>query len=185
MRYVSAYRKSPSYWKRMRLVEGLLFLMLVWAMLLIWLDPNNKAASDRLTGLVMLAGMGTLVAVLLRLVRWEMLKLEVEVTSEGLEHIAPGKRKVLRWADLIEAKRVPHGKYQRTIRIKTATTRYVFQPHLVPDSADAPDFRIGIPAYWLYPDGHRERADVHHSFAYKILEQYRPDLLTGRLAKKA
>jgi len=163
-------------------VEGILLAMFAFISVMIWIDPSTNHA-DRTKSLLVVLGTGLVMMALMLILEWQMNALEVEVSSAGVQHLAPGKPKTLMWADIVEAKIVPYGKYQRTIRIKTATDRYVFAPHLVPDSPDAPDQRMGFPTYWLYPDAHREPADVWHSFAYKILEEYRPDLLTGKLAK--
>jgi hypothetical protein len=135
--------------------------------------------------LAMTLGACVLTAALMQFAYQRLAAYSMEATDMGIHHLAPGREKTLFWQDVIEAKIVPYAKNQTAVRIRSESTRYVFPPHIVPDTPDAPEWHFGFPrSYWLYPDGHREVADIPHCFGYKIVQQYRPDLLTGRLAPK-
>jgi hypothetical protein len=180
MRLISAYSKSPLMKRIFALVPAGVFLLVVLPrsvsrILEIW--RIRFPVEEGLNVLVTLLG-AAVTALVLRWVYLRRVSTEIEITEMGIQHLGPGRGKVLLWKDLIEARSITYGKGQRALRLKTRETRYLIQPHMVPDSPDAPVLRMGFPLMvWLYPDGHRERCDVEHSFGWKAVQKYRPDLL--------
>ena len=185
MIYISIYKKSNRLRQIFSIMVGLVFIVPAVFIVLPPLFTGTPVPREKIESLLVILGACLLAAAIMQTVLRRLVATVLEVTETGLRHLAPGRERIILWRDVISAKKVPHGKGQVALRIRTKSERYLFPPHLVPDSSDAPALRFGFPwAYWLYPDGHRERADFEHSFAYKIMQQYRPDLLTGRLTPK-
>jgi hypothetical protein len=185
MRYVSVYTKNNSLKKIFTVVGVLVILIPGLAMVLPPLIAGTPMPKEQTLPLLMTMGACVLAAIFMQFAYRQMVSLSVEVTDSGIQHFAPGREKIIMWQDVVEARIVPYGKHDRAVRIKTPNQRYVFPPHLVPDSFDAPDYKVSFPSpYWQYPDGRKERADVLHSFGAKLVRQYRPDLATGKLELK-
>jgi hypothetical protein len=185
MRYISVYKKN-NFLKRLFTIISL-FTVLVPGMtvLIPLLTGESTRQKEPLIALLSTLGTAAVMALIMILVYRYITQLSVDVSDMGLHHLAPGREKTLLWQDVIEVKIVPYGKSDRAVRIKTSSQRYVFPPHLVPDSFEAPNLKMGFPYQnWVYPDGRKERADVLHSFGAKIVRQYRPDLAKGILDVK-
>ncbi len=103
---------------------------------------------------------------------------ELEVTDEGIRHIAPGKERLIKWDEIEEVKKTPKGRSISALRLITSGKHYDIFPYLVEDNPAAPKilFKISGPA-WLNEDNSTEPFTLENSVAYEICQQYRPDLL--------
>lgn len=180
MRYVTAYRKSPSFRTFFRILR--VFIVLVPLVVIIgsFMKPgrvgNGEHAQTISLALTVLGGVA--MTVLMQVFYRNIMALEVDVHEQGIQHLAPGKQRTLLWKDLVEARIVPYSRMEQAMRVRTAGARYLFKPDLVPDSPDAPELKMGfLRTDWIYPDGRREPADAEHSFGTQLVRQYRPDLL--------
>ena len=182
MRYVSAYSKSDTFRRIFNLVPQVVFVVLLALVLLPIAFPqlhhNPEKQKEGWVPILLTFISWLVMAGIMRFAYRRLASTQVEVTDEGIHRISPGPEKTLMWKDLISARVIAYGKGQRALRVKTADSRFLFEPHLIPDTPDAPSLRWGFPQqYWLYPDGHKEPFDVPHSYGWKLVERYRPDLL--------
>jgi hypothetical protein len=180
MRYVSYVSKSP----RRRLIAQLSQVLglgfIGYELYKMWAHPTAHSVIGYVL-LLLFAGGYTLHLLRSLPKARHLLHLEVDVSSEGLHHLAPGEPKIIRWPDVRAAEVVTSNGRRGAIRLQTAAGPYVLAAQLVPDSPDAPVLHSSLVGsdFWLYPDGRREDWSTRTTFAYRILEQYRPDLLTG------
>jgi len=103
----------------------------------------------------------------------------VEITEEGINHIAPGKTRNFLWNEVKKIKLVPANK-TKALRLILEKGGYTFEPNLTPDEPGAPQITFGMMGMkWKFVDGTTMPADIKFSVGYKAVMQYRPDLLDG------
>jgi hypothetical protein len=182
MKYVSVYSKSSGMKRLFILIPVVVFLLpVIFTLLPLILKhlPQNSPDWEHMRGeMTATMGGGLIAVVVLGFAYRRLISTNVEISEMGIQHLGPGRERMIMWKDLIEAKKIVYGKGQTALRLKTKDSRYLIRPDLVPDTPDAPAMRWSFPRpYWLYPDGHREPFDVEHGFGWKAVQKYRPELL--------
>jgi hypothetical protein len=185
MRYVSVYSKSP-WLKRIFVLVPMALIVLPGLFslaphLIKRIDPDPPQHEQTTADSLTIIGSGMLAAVIMGFAYRRLISTQVEINEMGIHHLGPGREKMIMWKDLIAARKIHYGKGQTALRLKTADSRYLIRPDLVPDSPDAPTLAARfLKKYWRYPDGHEEPMDVEHGFGWKAVEKYRPELLRKR-----
>ncbi len=184
MRYISAYRNAKGLRTILTLMQVLVLLVPVVSLLFVLFFIFSLGKSIPIPpqiwfSLLMMMAAGFFVFFLVRMMFRRLIALTIDVTADGLHHIAPGGEFTILWRDVTDARIVRYGKGQIALQIRTPDRRYNLSPVLVPDSPDSPHLKFTMKRYeWLYPDGRTEPYDLEHSHGYKIIQQYRSDLLT-------
>ncbi len=115
---------------------------------------------------------------LVKLIIRRQISVELEISSDGIRHLTPGKERSIAWGDIQKAMIIKRGNRSAVLRLKLAKGSYNFDPFLVPDQPDAPQikFKLGGPQ-WILSDGTIIRMSAENSAGYRALLENRPDLL--------
>ncbi len=115
---------------------------------------------------------------LIKLIIRRQMSTEVDITSEGIHHLRPGRERMILWSDVKAVKTAQMGSRNARLRLILPKGGYTFDVYLVPDSPDAPQivFKIGGPK-WRLPDGTMLSFRIENSAGYLAVIEHRPDLL--------
>jgi hypothetical protein len=184
MRYVSALKDSAAFRRMMNVMIFLLCLPLIAiiAFLYIFLKESGMKLSeipiDYLIIILVLLPFTAVGILVVKLLYRRQISTTVEISSESVRHLAPGKEQIIRWADVIRVDLVKFSNRSGSVRIVTGETSYVFDPYLVEDNPTALRIRFTLMGpRWQQPDGTRIHVSIQNSTGYKAVTQYRPDLL--------
>ncbi|MBU0509138.1 hypothetical protein KKH27_09920 [bacterium] len=185
MRYVSCYRDSRTLRAAFTAVQVMVLVAPVSIIAFVVITLHNlrldwRALPSRVWWLLAIMLILSLtVYILVRQFFRRHLTLTVDVTAEGIHHLAPPPVRTILWRDMVLVRRIPYGKGIVALQLRTRTQRYTLSPQLVPDSPDAPRLRVGPRGqFWEYPSGEVEPCDLKHSYAYRLIREHRPDLLS-------
>jgi len=184
MRYVSVYRHSRTLRAAFTAIQVMVLLAPVAIVAFTVIMLRTLGLSWRVMPvkvwwlLALMIVLSLAVYSLLRSFFRRHLTLAVDVGAEGIHHLAPPPAKTILWQDVLLVCRVPYGKGVFALQLRTRDQRYTLSPQLVPDSPEAPRLRVGARGqFWEYPDGKVEPFDLEHSYGYRLVMEYRPDLL--------
>lgn len=185
MRYISVYRNSRALRATFTAMQVMVLLAPVAIVAFTVIILRSLGLSWSVLPakvwwlLALMIAMSLLVYMLLRSFFQRHLTLAVDVTEDGIHHVAPPPAKMILWRDVLLVRRVPYGKGMAALQLRTRDQRYTLSPQLVPDSPESPRLRAGARGqFWEYPDGKIEPFDLEHSCAYRLILEHRPDLLT-------
>lgn len=185
MRYVSVYRNSRALRATFTAMQVMVLLAPVaivafTVIILRSLDLSWSVLPAKVWWLLaLMIALSLTVYILLRSFFQRHLTLTVDVSKEGIHHLAPPPARTILWQDVLLIRRVPYGRGVVTLQVRTRDQRYTFSPQLIPDSPDSPRIRMGARGqFWEYPDGKVEPFDLEHSYSFRLIREHRPDLLS-------
>lgn len=181
MHYKSALSQSRLYQLISKVIPILILLPAVAAIIfslnLSISFPDNKIGDILpMVGLILI--MSAIMFTTFRILIRNQLVTEIEVSDSGIRHIAPGKERLIKWEEITEVKKTPKGRSIKALRLITQGKNYDIFPFLVIDNPDEPKilFKLNGPV-WLRKDNSTEPFTLENSVAYKICQQYIPEIL--------
>jgi hypothetical protein len=182
MLYINSLSRSHSARRFLWTMVGLPSAGCLAVIVMAWRMPEMAGPRWFLT--LWFGTLALLEIVLMLIGAHQTVRQRVEITAEGVFHLAPGKPKTLLWRDLVAIDSVPRlaqARHRVALGLRTATQRYVLRPPLVPEGEDSPTYEftgVFVKPYWLYPDGRREPITATNTFVHRALKAARPDLLS-------
>ena len=184
MRYVSALRDSAAFRRMMNVMIVLLCLPLIAIMVFLYFFMKesgtklNEIPIDYLIFILVLLPFTAVGILVVKLLYRRQISTAVEISSESVRHLTPGKEQIIRWQDVVRVDLVKFSNRSGSVRIVTEKTSYVFDPYLVEDNPTAPRIRFTwMGPRWQLPDGSYESVSIQNSTGYKTVFQHRQDLL--------